>query len=405
MKDPTPAPDPLTEPMLDDPSLLPSVTPPSSLRSTWARIDLANLIHNYNLLKLEVGPNVAIMPAVKADAYGHGAVACAKALADAGAAWFGVARPEEGVQLRDAGITKPILCLAGFREGQEELLIKNELTPALFRLDLLRRLGHAADRRGAVVNYHLHVDTGMGRLGLPARDLGGFLDESSRFVNVVLDGVMSHFASADDPARADFTNEQMRLFEEVLGEVSRRGHNPRWVHQANGSGAMAYPAARRNMVRPGGILYGLWRDVTNTTLPQPAWRPVMSLHSRIIQLKTVPAGTPLGYGGTYVTERETRVATLPIGYNDGLRRGLSNRGHVLVHGKPAPIIGRISMDLTLVDVSGAADSCLGDEVVLIGRQGEAEITAEDVAGRLGTISYEVTCGVSARVPRVQVEHG
>lgn len=376
---------------------------PSSLdgrRPTWAEIDLNNLAHNFRVTKAEVGPGVSIMPAIKANAYGHGAVECARALEGAGADWFGVALPEEGAELRDAGVRAPILCLGSFWEGQQELVISRELTPVIFREHILEQLDEAARAAGKISDYHLKVDTGMVRLGVPASRLERFLDVAGKLKNVRLDGVMTHFASADDPLKSEFTTEQMRLFERAVELLRRRGHEPGWIHLSNGAAAHAYSQARGNLVRPGGIIYGLWRDSTNRIVQPLDWRPVLSLHTRAVLLKTVPKGSPIGYGCTFVTERESRIATLPIGYNDGLRRRLSNLGRVLVHGEFAPIVGRISMDFTMIDVTGIEGVEPGDEVIIIGRQGEREITVEEVAASLDTISYEITCGISNRVPRI-----
>ncbi len=376
-----------------------------STQPTWAAINLDNLIHNFRVTKAAMGPNIAIMPAVKADAYGHGAVECARALEAAGAEWFGVALPEEGTSLRSAGITTPVLCLGGFWEGQEGAIIGNQLTPAVFRLDLLDRLNRAAESAGVVADYHLKVDTGMGRLGVAHSELAGFLDGAARFENVRLDGVMTHFACADDHDKKGFTGRQISLFENAVETVGLRGHRPTWVHQANSAGAHAYPRARGNLVRLGGVLYGLWRDVTDRSIQPLDWQPVMSLHTRIMLLKTVPLGTAVGYGGTFITERESRIATLAIGYEDGFRRALSNNGNVIVRGRLVPIAGRVSMDLTLVDVTGVEDVSIGDEAVILGSQGPTQITAEDVAKQIGTLSYEVTCGIGERVPRVYGKQG
>ena len=349
-----------------------------------------------------MGEGVAIMPAVKADAYGHGAIGCARALETAGTEWLGVALPEEGLTLRNAGITTPVLCLGGFWEGQEESIVAHRLTPAVFRLDILDRLNRAARAASLVVDYHLKIDTGMGRLGVPHADLGGFLDAAARFDSVRLDGVMTHLASADYRGKDEFTVQQLNLFDTAVELVLSRGHRPSWIHEANSAGAHAYPRSRGNLVRLGGVLYGLWRDVTDRSIEPLDWRPVMSLRTRIVLLKAVPAGAPLGYGGTFVTSRESRIATLAIGYEDGLRRALSNQGHVIVHERLAPIVGRVSMDLTLVDVTDVKDASVGDEAVIIGSQGAIRITAEEVAAQIGTLSYEVTCGISDRVPRVYV---
>lgn len=349
-----------------------------------------------------MGAAVAIMPAVKADAYGHGAIECARALQAAGAEWFGVSLPEEGLKLRNAGITTRVLLLGGFWEGQEGSIIAHHLTPAIFRLDILDRLNRAARAASLVVEYHLKVDTGMGRLGVPHADLGAFLDAAARFESVRLDGVMTHLASADCRDKDEFTVQQMTLFETAVELVRLRGHRPSWIHEANSAGAHAYPGSRGNLVRLGGVLYGLWRDVTDRSVEPLDWRPVMSLRTRIELLKTVPAGAPLGYGGTFVTSREGRIATLPIGYEDGLRRALSNQGHVILREQLAPIVGRVSMDLTLVDVTDVKGASVGDEAVIIGGQGSIRITAEQLAAQIGTLSYEVTCGISDRVPRVYV---
>lgn len=375
----------------------------SSKRPTWAEINLDNLVHNYSITKAAVGTGVAIMAAVKADAYGHGAVECSRALDAAGVDWFGVALPEEGVTLREAGITRPVLCLAGFWEGQEESVLIHRLRPVVHRLDLLERLDCAAQRAGVVADYHLKVDTGMGRLGVPFDELGSFLNSATRFKNVKLDGVMTHLASADCPDQREFTEQQMNRFESSVELVRAAGHRPAWIHEANSAGTHAYPRSRGNLVRLGGVLYGLWRDVTDRSIEPLDWRPVMSVRTRIMLLKTVPAGAALGYGGTFVTSRESRIATLAIGYEDGLRRELSNRGQVIVRGQFAPIVGRVSMDLTLIDVTDVEGVSEGDDVVVIGSQGSSQITAEKVAARIGTISYEVTCGMSDRVPRVYLQ--
>lgn len=368
-------------------------------RPTWAEINLDNLLHNLRVTRAAVG-DAAIMAAVKADAYGHGAVECARALESAGVDWFGVALPEEGIALRQRGITRPILCLGGFWEGQEEPIIVHRLTPVVFRLDDLAALNREAHKTGHDVDYHLKVDTGMGRLGVQFSELEGFLDGASQFENLRLDGIMTHLASADNSDQNLFTERQLDLFERTIEAIHSRGHSPRWIHAASSAGALAYPRARGNLVRPGGVLYGLWRDVISALTEPLDWRPVMSLRTRIVLVKAVKAGTPLGYGGTFVTARESRIATIAIGYEDGLRRELSNRGLVIVRGLPAPIVGRVSMDLTLIDVTDIEAASINDEVVIIGSQGGRQLTAEEVAARIGTISYEVTCGISDRVPRV-----
>jgi len=369
-------------------------------RPTRAEINLDNLTHNFRLMKEAAGPDVAVMPALKADAYGHGALECGRALERAGADWFGVALPEEGIRLRDAGIKSPILCMGGFWEGQESLLLNYGLTPAVFRVDMLERLDRAAKSANTIADYHLKIDTGMGRLGVPWNEISDFLYRASSLKHVRLDGVMSHFASADESEKEPFTLDQITRFDHSVETILSRGHRPRWIHQANSAAAHAYPHSRRNLVRLGGVIYGLWRDVTNPSVPSLDWRAVMSLHTRIALIKTVSEGTPIGYGCAFVTRRESRIATLPIGYEDGFRRGLSSCGRVIIRGKFAPIVGRVSMDLTIVDVTDISDASIDDDVTVIGKEGEREITAEQIAAELGTISYEVTCGISERVRRV-----
>ncbi len=375
----------------------------SARRPTWAEIDLGSLVHNFKVMRSAIEPGVAIMAAVKADAYGHGAHRCALALERAGADWFGVALPEEGALLRRAGVGRPILCLGGFWEGQESIILDLGLTPAVFRLDLLERLDRAACAGGQSVAYHLKVDTGMGRLGVPFSELEQFLSKAKEFEHVKLDGVMTHFASADDPDQLAFTEQQMGKFAEAVARVRERGFAPGFIHQANSAATHAHPSAHGNLVRLGGVIYGVWRDATNPTVEPLDWRPVLSLRTRVGLLKNVPEGTPLGYGRAFVTSRPSLIATIPVGYEDGLSRSLSNRGRVIVRGQFAPIVGRISMDLTIVDVTDVDEVETGDLVTIIGSEGRLHITAEDIAAELGTISYEVTCRISDRVPRIYVE--
>jgi alanine racemase len=339
------------------------------------------------------------MAVVKANAYGHGAAECARALEDVNADWFGVALVEEGIELRRAGISRPIFCLGGFWRGQAGDVVANDLTPAVYRLDQAEELNARAGAQGRVVNFHLKVDTGMGRLGVRLDELAEFARSLGRFDNVKLDGVMTHFAAADSAA-TDYTDGQIARYEESVEILRDLGFDLSWRHMANSAGIHAYPQSHGNLARAGAAMYGLKRDVLSPAIEPFDTRPVMSLHSRVVMLKTVPAGTPLGYGLTFTTARESRIATLPIGYADGLRRLHSNNGRVLIRGHFAPIVGRVSMDLTIVDVTDVPGSELGDEAVLIGERNGLRLCAEDLAEEIGTISYEIVTGISARVPRV-----
>lgn len=370
-------------------------------RPTWAEISLPALKHNYLTIRNHLSEGAQLMAVVKASAYGHGAVECARALESIGADWFGVAMVEEGIELREAGISRPIFCLGGFWRGQADDVIAHDLTVAVYRLDQAEELNARAGALGQTVNFHLKVDTGMGRLGIPLDEVAEFAVALRQFDHLKLDGVMTHFADADS-IEPDYTERQIARYDEAIKILRGLGFDPSWRHLANSAGIHAYPQSHGNLARVGAAMYGLSRDVLSPRLEPFDLRPVMSLHSRIVMLKTVPAGTTLGYGCAFTTTRESRIATLPIGYADGLRRLHSNNGSVLVRGCFAPIAGRVSMDLTIIDVTDVPGVEPGDEAILIGEQNGLRIAAEDLAGQIGTISYEIVTGISARVPRVYV---
>ncbi len=377
--------------------------PVTATRPTRAEISRSAMRHNLGAIRALVGPAVEVLAVVKADAYGHGLVEAARVFADAGAAWLGVALPEEGVVLRESGIELPILCLGGFWRAQEGIVVEHRLTPAISRLDQIERLETEARRLGTPATAHIKIDTGMGRLGLALADVGPALELLGRSPNVLCDGLMTHLSSCDSPALEAFTNGQIEAFDSTAERFERAGVTLRWRHLAPSAGLHAYPSGRGNLVRPGALLYGLKGDILSpgrADLPDLDVWPAMRFVSRIEHLKTVSAYTPLGYGCTFRTTRESRIATFPAGYADGLRRVLSNRGEVGVRGVRAPIVGRVSMDLTIVDVTDVGEVELGDEVVIVGPGGPS---AEEFAAVAGSISYEVTCGVSARVPRVYVD--
>ena len=373
-------------------------------RPTWAEIDLNALAANFHLVKERVGPEVKIMAVVKANAYGHGAVQCARRLEQEGAGWFGVALPEEGIELRNAGISKPILCLAGFWRGQATACLERQLVPVVYRLEMIEELDRAARERKIVADVHVKVDTGMGRLGVRYDEVSPFAGALKKFENIRVDGFITHFAAADEPSCEPLTADQIRRFENAVAAFREQGFNPTFRHLANSAAIFSQPAAWGNMVRPGGVLYGLWRDILAPADRDPNFQPVMSVHSRISLLKWVPQGETVGYGCTFEASRKTLVATIPIGYDDGYLRALSNRGHAIIRGVYASVIGRISMDLTLIDVTNIPGVQVDDEVILIGQETRLSVTAEDIAKTAGTLSYEVTCGVSERVPRRYVSN-
>ena len=371
-------------------------------RPTWAEIDLDALAHNYRIIRSHVGDEVKILAAVKANAYGHGAVECARRLESESVDWFGVALPEEGIELRAAGITRPILCLGGLWQGQESACLQHRLTPVVYRLDLIESLDRAAHEAKIIADVHVKIDTGMGRLGVRVDGVAEFCAALKHFKNIRVEGLMTHLAAADDETKQSFTDDQLRKFDAAVAAFRAQGLSPNFIHAANSAATFARPRNGETMVRPGGTLYGFVRDVLPANIVTPSLRPVMSLYTRIMLLKKVPHGEKLGYGTTFETQRDSLIATLPIGYDDGYARALSNRGHVIVRGQFAPVVGRVSMDLTLIDVTDVTGVQLDDRVILLGAEGDRRITAEEIGAAAGTISYEITCGISNRVPRIYV---
>jgi alanine racemase len=378
-------------------------------RPNWAEVSLPALRHNFRVLQKHVGPDVAICAVVKCDAYGHGAQECALALQQEGAKWFGVTSTDEGVILRDAGVAERVLVMCGVNRGEEEDALRLSLTPAVFRLQDVEALAQAATRQRPTsrIAIHLKIDTGMARLGLPLADLESFAEGIQRLPQIELEGVFSHLASSevlDDEA----TQRQIERFTAALRTLAAYGLRPPLRHLANTSAAIERPDTWHNFVRPGLALYGYeqppcYRDGSPAmALPLPL-RPVLAWKTHVIAVRDVPAGQALGYNGAYKTTAPARIATVSVGYGDGLSRRLFGNGEVLLRGQRAPIRGRISMDLTLVDVTHIAGAAIGDEVTLIGRSGAQEITACDLARWEGTVVYETLCNLTKRVPRRYVE--
>lgn len=367
-------------------------------RPTEAVIDLNALAFNFHSSRSFIGPDVKYMAVVKADAYGHGAVECARRLEAEGIDWFGVAIPEEGVEIRKAGVKTPILCLGSFWPGQEELLFEYGLTTVIYDIGRARSLSQCVADKGSEVDIHVKIDTGMHRVGVDFREVEAFAHELKSLENLRIDGLLTHFSSAEDPQEDDFTGLQIQRFREACEIFRKAGHDPEWLDMANSPGAIAHPDSRGNMVRLGGALYGLIDDIIPETTPQPELKPVLSLRSRIAYVRHVPAGETLGYGRIFRTDRDSLIALVPIGYADGYPRGLSNRGKAWVNGHLVPVIGRISMDWTFLDVTDVANVQIGDDVYLIGGD-NAAVRAADLARELDTIGYEITCGISPRVCR------
>jgi len=364
-------------------------------RPTWATIDLDRLAANLAIITQRIGRR-PILAVVKANAYGHGAAEIARALEREGVSFFGVALPEEGVELRASGIRSPILLLGGATPSQADMVLAHDLTPAVYRRDQIDALGAAAARRGTRIGVHLKVDTGMGRLGVPGAEVQAFAALLAAAPHLRVDGIFSHLAVADAPSDP-FTRLQIDQFQNAVQALRAHGLNPAHVHLANSAAIMDHPPAWMTLVRPGIVLYGYppSKDVTPLAV-----RPVLSLSSRIIYIKDVPAGASCGYGRTWQAPRPSRIASLAIGYDDGLPRLAGNRGAVLVRGRRVPIVGRVSMDLTTVDVTDIPAAALGDEAVIIGRSDDAEIGAPEIAAWAETITWEILCGVGARVPRL-----
>ena len=372
------------------------------IRPTRAEIDLGALTRNLQTLQT-AAPGVDVLAVVKADAYGHGAVPVSRALEAAGVRFLGVALVEEGLALRQAGLKSDILVLGGAYEGSWELMLEQGMIPVVFRPEHLSALDAASAARGTTARAHLKVDTGMGRLGVLPPDVPAFLEAARSCRRLSLEGLCSHFANAD-LADAALTEQQILRFRTALGQMRAAGFEPRWRHLSNSAGLLALPEARdgmeMNVARPGLALYGL--QPAPWLRPPRVLEPVLSWKTSVVHLKTVPAGTPISYGSTWTAPRPSRIATLPVGYADGWSRLLSNRGAVLVRGRRAPIVGRVCMDLCMVDVTDLPGVEVGDEVVLIGRQGAEAQDAHQLAALESTIAYDVLCAIGARVPRVVV---
>ncbi len=361
------------------------------MRSTWVDVDLDAIGHNVRALTFA---GTEVMAVVKADGYGHGDVAVARAALDAGASWLGVALVEEGLGLRAAGIEAPILALSEFPPGSERAALSASITPTVYSRGGTERLSAAARSIGSPVRVHVKVDTGMHRVGVwPPEDAPAFVGDVVA-AGLELGGLWTHLACADTD---DVTTEaQLELFSDVVDEVRAAGHRPGLVHAANTAGAIGFPEARFDLVRPGIGVYGI--EPAPGVGADLGFRPAMEWRSAVSFVKRVPAGRPLSYGHRYTTDRDTWIATVPVGYADGYPRMLSSRADVLIRGRRCRVAGSVTMDQLIVDC-GDTEPGPGDEVVLLGTQGGETVTAWELAGASDTIAYEIVARVGSRVPR------
>ncbi|TAL10674.1 MAG: alanine racemase [Nitrospirae bacterium] len=364
------------------------------MNPTVAEIHLPSLRHNLQEVTRRVG-TAAVLAIVKADAYGHGAVPVSQVLLSAGAHQLGVATVEEGLELRGAGITAPILVMGGVYDIPA--MQRSTLTPVLPSRDAVETAARLADPRTLPLPVHLKVDTGMGRLGITPEEALALL-RSGWPPTLRLEGVMSHLASADEPDR-EKTEQQLVRFRAFLEAIRAAGLKVPTAHIANSAAILKYPSSLFDLVRPGLMLYGYASGPT----PSSDLRPALAWKTRVVQIKHVEKGQPVSYGGTFVAPRPSTLAVLPVGYADGYSRAFSNKGRVLIGGRPAPVVGRVCMDLTMVDVTDHPAIRPGDEAVLLGRQGSAAITADDLAAWQNTISYEILCQIGPRTTRVYLE--
>jgi len=385
-------------------------------RATSAEINLDAFRYNLRIIKSLVGLNTETMAIIKADAYGHGAIQCARAAIEEGTKYLGVGIIQEGIELRENGITSPILILGGVYPDELTELIYYNLSTSLSTLALAKAISKKAEKSKTNISVHIKIDTGMGRLGVQCEGFSDLLEHVMSYKNITIEGFFTHLANADD-VDPKFSQEQIVKFSNILKIIKTKKfsklHNtsqPILIHSANSAGLLHYPESRFNLVRPGISLYGslpspILQPVLNLIEKSnyPALRPVMSWKTKIIQIQTLRKGVPLSYGGTYITQKnKSRIAILPVGYADGLNRRLSNKMEFLVKGMRVKQIGTICMDMCLIDVTKLPNIDMGEEVVILGSQGKDNIPIEELAAKAETIPYEIFCGISKRVPRVYV---
>lgn len=374
----------------------------SVYRPTVAEIDLDAMTHNVNLLKERAANKVDIMAVVKADAYAHGVIPVVKHLRSIGISYFAVGFLEEALQIRNAGVMDPILVLGYTPRAGIELAFKNDITLTIFSLETLDYIDEVGERLQKKIKVHVKVDTGMGRVGIFPQDTTYFLQELDKAKWIEIEGIYTHFASADE-ADKSLTLKQYELFKDSIAELKKRVKNP-YIHASNSAGLIDLPHLEQNIARVGMGLYGLLPS-NEVNITYNELKPVMSLKTEVIYLKKIQPGQTVSYGATFTAKRETLVATLPIGYADGLPRRLSNKGFVLVEGKRAPIIGRVCMDQIMVDVTDIENVNVGSEVIIFGNQKGSFLSIDEHAELVGTINYELITLIGKRIPRVYYKDG
>ncbi|MCF8009172.1 MAG: alanine racemase [Halanaerobiales bacterium] len=365
-------------------------------RPVWVEINLDNIKYNLKQVRNNIKKDSLIMAVVKADAYGHGVLPVAKAAVEAGSDRLAVALPEEGKELRDNDFKLPIQILGEVLVEQIPLLVKYNLIPTVSKLETAQRLNQLSGKKSIVKKVHVKIDTGMGRIGVFPEDAVNFIKKVDSFKNIEVEGIMTHFAKADEKDKA-YTYKQWERFNHIIKELESEDIDIPIKQAANSATIIDLPEMSLNMVRPGIMMYGL--RPSHAVDKDFKLKPVLSWKAKIVYLKEVPPGTGISYGATYITDSNEKIATLPLGYADGYPRLLSNKGEVLIKGKRAPIRGRVCMDQFMVDVTKINDLKVGDLVTLIGKEEEDEIPATELADLVGTINYEITCGISKRVPR------
>ena len=367
-------------------------------RPVWVEVDLNNLRFNFKQIKKFVKKSSILCPVVKANAYGHGVKEVCRVLTQEGAERFAVALPEEGKEIRENGFKQPIHVLGEVTSKQIPMIMEYDLIPTVCKMETVNKIQQYAKDNNLIKKIHIKIDTGMGRIGVLSNKAVKFILDVNKIDNINIEGLITHFATADEKNK-EYTKKQWTKFKKIIDELNSYKLNIPIKHAANSAAILNYPTKYQlDMVRPGIIIYGLYPSplLKNNKIQI---KPVLKWKAKIIYLKTVSAGCSVSYGANFITNKETKIATIPLGYADGFSRSFSNKGEVLIKGKRAPVIGTVCMDQFMVDVSGIENVDTGDEVVLIGSQGNKEITADELAQKINTINYEIVCGISERIPR------